>query len=241
MARRRPGKSDRGRHCVRLTQNRIPNGMVPWGSGIAPSGLSGTGTPTVAERRFLGDRFGGPIAPRWIRVTPFAGHSVSTRNSVCRASASESQRRTGRSARMPRAPMRQSMKTRTVSPRQRHCRLVEVSRLYGNERGPRESSSNVRACAARPGLQPAVPWEPHRTSRGRRSAALRLKCRPEIPRCGDIRPKRPRQRASLCPRVSSRLPFQPAPRIRRASSRLSGSDASDRSAKLTASGLVAKR
>ena len=55
---------------------------------------------------------------------------TSTRSGVYRARASKSpsQCRTGRSARTANAPMGQSMRTRTVSPRRRHCRYSTAAR-----------------------------------------------------------------------------------------------------------------
>ena len=69
-----------------------------------------------------------PSVPVGRRANRLAGRSrrqvTSTRSGVYRAgvSKSPSQCRTGRSARTANAPMRQSMRTRTVSPRPRHCR-----------------------------------------------------------------------------------------------------------------------
>ena len=52
---------------------------------------------------------------------------------------------------------------------------------------------------------------------------------------------RPQRGSSRRPRISLQSPPQPEPRIPRASSRLNGSDRGNRSAKLAASRLVAKR
>ena len=68
------------------------------------------------------------------RANRLAGRSrrqvTSTRSGVYRARASKSpsQCRTGRSARTANAPMGQSMRTRTVSPRRRHCRYSTAAR-----------------------------------------------------------------------------------------------------------------
>ena len=87
-----------------------------------------------------------------------------------------------------------------------------------------------------------IPLEWHRMSQCQRRATLRLEYMPTIGCRGDTPPKRNCQRGSFArPRISSRLPSQPAPRIRRASSRLRGSDASECKAKLMASRLVAKQ
>ena len=70
--------------------------------------------------------FASPVSPPRGATAPhpFAGHAVSTRNGVCRASASKSasQCRIGRSTRMASAAIRQSMRTRTVSPWPLHWR-----------------------------------------------------------------------------------------------------------------------
>ncbi len=104
--------------------------VAPIRRGFAPTPrrpLAGTlqlrATPALRSRRRSTARTLGPSGVEPGRI-PFTRHDVSTRNGVCRASASKSasQWRTGRSTRMANAAMRQSTRTRTVSPRLRHCR-----------------------------------------------------------------------------------------------------------------------
>ena len=120
-------------------------------------------------------------------------------------------------------------------------RLIEVAGLHRNQRGTRDESPQIAPML----LVPCSGEQLHTNCITRREVGVEefadVGCTPVIPCRGGTRPKRTCQRGPLLrPRISLRSPSQPAPRIRRASSRLNGSDASDRSAKSTASRLVAK-